>query len=119
MQNSLTYLQQLLQEHFINKEKKHFTQLVIPNSKKHSIEMHIQVFLLCEPHVSLLEGIYFSVQQALLSTSIPKMECFANEVTGEETVEMIEEFSKLTLSIQSLVLIGSLEGKFIMDMTPL
>jgi hypothetical protein len=33
--NVLIYLQQLLEVHFLNKEVKGFTQLAIPNSKKH------------------------------------------------------------------------------------
>lgn len=39
--NTLVYLQQLLENHFINKEIKGLSQLKIPNSKMHVLEMHI------------------------------------------------------------------------------
>lgn len=80
--NTLVYLQQLLENHFINKETKAFIQLKIPNSKMHVLEMHIESFILSEPHLSLLEPLYISIRQALLSTSIPKLECIFNEITN-------------------------------------
>lgn len=35
--------------------------------------MHIQSFIVSEPHLSLLEALFFSIKNALLSTSIPKL----------------------------------------------
>jgi hypothetical protein len=45
--------------------------------------MHIEIFILSEPHLSILIPIFISVQKALLSTGVPKIECFFNEVTNE------------------------------------
>jgi exosome complex RNA-binding protein Rrp42 (RNase PH superfamily) len=83
----LSYLQQLLQEHFINRERA-LAHLTIPNAKRHHLELHIQAFLLSEPHPSLLEPLYASIRVALLSTALPTLHCFLNEVTNEETVEV-------------------------------
>ena len=68
MARCLTYLQQLLQEHFIRREAKYLKLLNIGNSQKHFLDMHIESFLLSEPHLSLLEPIYLSVRKALEST---------------------------------------------------
>lgn len=81
LSDNLAYLQQLLQEHFINKESG-LKQLVIANSKRHYLELHIQAFLLSEPHPSLLEALLDSVRQALISTALPRLHCLLNEVTN-------------------------------------
>ena len=54
----------------------------MPNSKRHYIELHIECFLLTEPHLSLVEHLFISVKKALLSVSVPKLECIFNEVTN-------------------------------------
>lgn len=82
--------------------------------------MHIQSFIVSEPHLSLLEALFFSIKNALLSTSIPKLECFLNEVTNEESVELGSEVEMLRLNaVDSLTVIGCLEGRYILDLTPL
>ena len=82
-------------------------KLVVPNSKRHYLEMHIECFLLTEPHLSLLEPLFVSVKKALLSVSVPKLECIFNEVTNEESIELTNESWPLTLGgIDSIVLIG-------------
>jgi exosome complex RNA-binding protein Rrp42 (RNase PH superfamily) len=120
MEDCLAYLQQLLQEHFINKELRNFAQLHIPNSRTHFLEMHIQTFILSEPHLSLLEALFLSAQAALSTTSLPQLECFTNQVTGEETVELTPLSAPLALSaIDTILLVGCYEGRFLLDLSPL
>ena len=82
----MVYLQQLLELHFINKEIKGFKELTIKNSKTHYFSLHIETFILAEPHLSLVEPLYSAIRKALANTSVPKLDCFYNEITNEETV---------------------------------
>jgi hypothetical protein len=82
--------------------------------------MHIESFILSEPHLSLIEPLYLSIRQAILSTSVSKLECIFNEITNEESVEITLESEPLTLTaVDSLLLVGCFEGKHILDLTPL
>lgn len=109
LKDCLSYLQQLLQEHFVDREMSHFTRLAIPNSKRHFLEMHIQSFILSEPHLSLIEPLFYSLRSALASTSIPKLECYFNEVTNEESVELTNETQGLALNaVSGVVVVGCL-----------
>lgn len=61
-----------------------------------------------------------SIQKALESTSIPKIECFVNEVTNEESVEIGQECHSINLSsVDTILLVGFIEGKCILDLTTL
>jgi hypothetical protein len=53
--------------------------------------MHIQIFLLAPPHLSLLETIYTSLTTALNCTTLPRLNCNYNELTGEEVIELTNE----------------------------
>lgn len=71
--------------------------------------MHIQSFLLSEPHLSLLESLFSSLKQALLSTSLPRLDCYLNEVTNEESVELFSEAQLLQVkAVGSMFVVGCL-----------
>ena len=71
--DELARLQTLLQIHFIEKlvqNQEVINYLTIPNSKKHCLNMYIDIFLLTTPHIEQLELIQVGIKAALNSTSI-------------------------------------------------
>ena len=67
-----------------------------------------------------MESIYTCIKSALESTSLPKLECYFNEVTKEETVELGNETMSLSLeAVDHLKVVGCLGGHYLLDLTPL
>ncbi len=80
--------------------------------------MHIQVFLLNEPHLSLMELIFTAVKNALNNTLIPELLCSYNEITNIETVDLSgKSYSLEFSSLDDLLVVGIIEGIYVTDMT--
>jgi hypothetical protein len=80
--------------------------------------LHIQVFLLNEPHLSLMELIFTAVKNALNNTLIPELLCSYNEITNIETVDLSgKSYSLEFSSLDDLLVVGIIEGIYVTDMT--
>lgn len=83
------------------------------------LKVNIDIFLLNYVHLSNLDMIYQVAKASIADLKIPQMKVIKNELTGEEDIEVTEDFMHYQdmKTLPDVFLIGEIENQLVCDLT--